>query len=124
MAISTPVEIDESQFELLADLTSSAPAFFTAIMQEYASTAVLKGKISLELAEKLILQTMIGTTRILNPGGTNFDEIINRVATKGGITEEGIKILRERLPAVFSELLDTTLSKRELIKNCIAQNET
>ena len=82
-------------------------------MQEYASTAVLKGKISLELAEKLILQTMIGTTRILDPGGTNFDEIINRVATKGGITEEGIKILRERLPAVFSELLDTTLSKRE-----------
>ncbi len=52
MAISTPVEIDESQFELLADLTSSAPAFFTAIMQEYASTAVLKGKISLELAGK------------------------------------------------------------------------
>ncbi len=67
---------------------------------------------------------MIGTARILDPGGTNFDEIINRVATKGGITEEGIKILREQLPAVFSELLDTTLSKRELIKNCIAQNET
>jgi pyrroline-5-carboxylate reductase len=46
-----------------------------------------------------------------------FDELIARVATKGGITEEGLKILDEHLPFVFDELLETTLNKHQRVKS-------
>jgi len=34
------------------------------------------------------------------------------VATKGGITEEGIRVLREKLPEIFDEFFDRTIKKR------------
>ncbi len=47
----------------------------------------------------------------------SFDEIISRVATKGGITEQGIKILENELPETFDNLFKTTLDKHEEIKD-------
>jgi len=40
---------------------------------------------------------------------------------KGGITEEGAKILDRELPAIFDELLTVTLAKRETIKQQMRQ---
>jgi pyrroline-5-carboxylate reductase len=52
---------------------------------------------------------------------TDFADLISRVATKGGITEEGVKILDRELPAIFDELLTVTLAKREKIKQQMRQ---
>jgi pyrroline-5-carboxylate reductase len=55
----------------------------------------------------------------------NFEEVINRVATKGGITEEGVKVLRAGLPEIFDELFQQTLNKRnktaEMIDNAFQE---
>jgi pyrroline-5-carboxylate reductase len=42
------------------------------------------------------------------------------VATKGGITEEGIRVLHNGLPRVYDELLDATLAKHALVRDQIA----
>ena len=42
----------------------------------------------------------------------NFEEVVTRVATKGGITEEGTKVVYEKFPAIASELFEKTLEKR------------
>jgi len=45
-----------------------------------------------------------------------FEDIIEKVATKGGITEEGVKVLESYLPKIFDEVFEKTLEKRKLIK--------
>jgi pyrroline-5-carboxylate reductase len=76
------------------------------------------------LADYLVRQTLIGTTWLLNGNDTGFDEIIGRVTTRGGITEEGIKVLDGRLPGVFDEMLEATLRKRREVREKIAEQDT
>jgi pyrroline-5-carboxylate reductase len=64
----------------------------------------------------MVLMTFLGTVRLLQGKKFGFDELITRVATKGGITEEGLKILDEHLPFVFDELLEATLNKHQWVK--------
>jgi pyrroline-5-carboxylate reductase len=123
-AIGNPVEIEERHFEIYGDLTSCAPALFAAMMQEYAAAAVRREGVPPALATFLVQQTLVGTAWLLNREDTGFDELIGRVATKGGITEEGVKALRNRLPAVYDELLDVTLAKHRLLKAEIAEKDT
>jgi pyrroline-5-carboxylate reductase len=46
----------------------------------------------------------------------NFEEMVQRVATRGGITEEGVKVFRRRLPETFDEMFEATLNKRIIVK--------
>ena len=110
--IGTAVETDEGNFDLYADLTSCAPAYIAAMMRELAGAAVRTGTIEPARAEYLLRETLIGTARILRDPRTGFDTVIARVATKGGNTEEGVKVLDARLPAVFDEVLCATRKKR------------
>lgn len=120
-AIGTPVEIEERHIEVYSDLTSCAPALFAAMMQEYAAAAVRKEGVPPALAEFLVRHAMIGTAWLLTGKETGFGDIIGRVATKGGITEEGVSVLRKRLPGVYDELLDATLAKHELVRQTVAR---
>jgi len=45
------------------------------------------------------------------------------VATRGGITEEGVKVLSGRLPAVFDEVLAATERKRLIRAKELARGE-
>jgi competence protein ComER len=119
-AIGTAVETDEGNFDLYADLTSCAPAFIAAMMREFAKSSVRTGAIEPVLAEYLVRKTLAGTARILDDDSTGFDTVIARVATKGGITEEGVKVLEARLPAVFDEVLRATEEKRRVVAEQLA----
>jgi competence protein ComER len=119
--IGKTVEVCEEDLELYADLTSCAPALISAMMSEFAAAAVRTGTIKPEMAEFLVRETMIGTSRILADTPGSFDDVIRRVATKGGITEEGITVLHNRLPAVLDDMLSSTLAKHQKIKDQIAR---
>jgi len=120
-AIGTPVEIEERHIDVYSDLTSCAPALFASMMQEYAAAAVRKEGVPPALAEYLVRHTLIGTAWLLTGKETGFDDIIRRVATKDGITEEGVNVLRSRLPGVYDELLEATLARHELVMQTIAR---
>jgi pyrroline-5-carboxylate reductase len=116
--ISLAVEAEEENFELLADLTSCAPAFISSIMQELALSAARRDSISPELAELLVMETLEGTAELLKTVNS-FEEVVRRVATKGGITEEGVKVIRKVAPAMYDDLLEVTLAKHRLVKEKI-----
>ena len=67
--------------------------------------------------EEMVLITFLGTAKLLQKNKMGFDELITRVATKGGISEEGLKVLNEQLPFVFDELFEATLNKHQLVKS-------
>jgi competence protein ComER len=122
-AIGTAVETDEDNFDLYADLTSCAPAYIAAILGELAGAAARTGTIEPALAEYLLRETLAGTARILDDERTGFGTVIERVATKGGTTEEGVKVIRARLPAVFDELLCATGKKRRAVAERVAKKK-
>lgn len=111
-------KIKEEHFDVLQDLTSCGPAFMVCMMDEFtkAASGRIKSALSLEKLESLVKDTMLGTGRLLDEKKYGFEQIIDRVATKGGITESGIKVLRARLPRMFNKLMKTTSKKRKRLR--------
>ena len=114
-------EIKETQIDLASDLSSCAPAFYAAILNNFAMLAQKHGDLTPEEIKEIIIPTAYGTAKLFMDQKTDFADLISRVATKGGITEEGVKILDRELPAIFDELLTVTLAKRETIKQQMRQ---
>jgi len=98
---------------ICSELTSCMPGFIGAIFKVMANEAKKHTKIEEMDIMKMIVETIYGTGKLLIEKQMNFDGLINRVATKGGITEEGTKIIEEKLPEIINELFEKTLEKRK-----------
>jgi len=112
-ALGDAIEVSEGNFEVLADLTSCAPGYFAAIMQEFVQAAVRR-EIPAELAERLVNRTLLGTALLLE--NESFQGLITSVATKGGITEAGVKVIQAQAPGMFDQLFQATQAKHEQVK--------
>jgi pyrroline-5-carboxylate reductase len=114
-------EIEERQIDLATDLTSCATAFYAAILSSFSAAAARHADFNEDELRELMLPTCLGTARLLLENKVDYPELISRVATKGGITAEGIKVLDSRLPEIFDLLLTVTLEKRRNIKQLMRQ---
>jgi len=117
-AIGWPVEVTEEQLDVLSDLTSCGPAYICALLREFALEASRRdGKIDRGQAEQLIRKTLIGTAALLED--MSFDELIFMVATGGGITEEGVRVIKARSPELFCSLFLATSARHRQVKDKI-----
>ncbi|HMK53896.1 MAG TPA: pyrroline-5-carboxylate reductase dimerization domain-containing protein [Methanobacteriaceae archaeon] len=103
--------IKEEDFEAASDLTSCAPAFIALIFQEFARAGYENSNLTQKEAEDLVIKTLQGTAQLLSEISSH--DLISRVATKGGITEEGLKVLEKIIPSLFQELFEVTLKKNQ-----------
>lgn len=114
--ISTVKIVSEEDLGLATELTSCMPGFIAAMFKELADSAKRRESgLTGEEVDEMVTTTLYGTAKLLCESGLSFEETLARVATKGGITEEGAKVLKSRLPAVFEEMLDVTLDKRKRV---------
>lgn len=113
--ISRPFVTTEDKISLMSDLTSSSPAIIASIMQQYAHAAARRGGISKEDAEFLIRETFTGTAKLLSENDYDFDYLISRVSTKGGITAEGVDVVEKEMPGVFDNVLQKMEVKHQYI---------
>lgn len=111
--IGEVAHVEETDFEVLADLTSCAPGYFAALLREFVLAAKCRG-IEEELAERLVKETFLGTALLLED--ESFQGLITSVATKGGITEAGVKVIREDAPAMFDRLFLATQARHDQVK--------
>jgi pyrroline-5-carboxylate reductase len=95
--ISIAKRISEDDLALSTELTSCMPGFIASMFREIADSAKRRN------------------LTLLRDRNMSFQEIVGRVATKGGITEEGVKVLESKLPSVFDELFRVTLDKRKVV---------
>ena len=116
-SISDAKIVEEENFEAGSDLTSCAPAFIAEIFMKFAEAGAKNSNFTSQETEDMVIKTLYGTAKLLHDENMGFEEVISRVATKGGITEEGVKILEKKLPDTFEELLKITLAKNKKIKN-------
>ena len=118
-SIGQIAKISEGDFEVATDLTSCAPGMIAAMFENFVGAALRHGDLAVEVAQRMVISTLLGTTKLLAERNMGFSELIDRVATKGGITEEGVKVLNRHLPAVFDEVFEKTLAKHKTMKEMV-----
>jgi pyrroline-5-carboxylate reductase len=113
--IGTVTELPESELGIGSDLASCMPGFIGAILKVMVEVAEKHTSIDKPQIIRMITETMYGTAKLLTEKEITFDNLISRVATKGGITEEGNKVIMAKLPAIIDELLEKTIEKRRIL---------
>lgn len=113
--------IDEKDFEAMGNLSSVAPALFSYLMMEYARLGAKYAQIDLQEAAAILRETMLATALTLEKDQLSFEEMINAVATEGGITQTGISDLQQEFPALAARFFKVTLAKHEATKRKIEQ---
>lgn len=94
--LDSEVSMDE-----LTPISGSGPAYFFLFSENLIQTAIQLGTPA-PLARKLVQQTLLGSA-LLASKNANFEEMIGSVASKGGITEEALKILKPSLPQLIHQ---------------------
>ncbi|MDC3417092.1 pyrroline-5-carboxylate reductase [Aquibacillus salsiterrae] len=85
--------VTEEQVKALTAITGSAPAFVYKIAQALVETG-LKSGITVSQANHLVAQMILGSASMLKTGKSP-EELIDQVATPGGSTAEGLRVLDE-----------------------------
>ncbi len=115
--ISKVKRISEEDFPFAVEITSCAPGFFASIFNEFIKASLRHNKTLREDEVKdMVVYTIYSTAKLIYDMNLSLENVIEKVATKGGITEEGIRVLEKHLPTIFDEVFEKTLEKRRVIK--------
>lgn len=110
--MGTVIELPEQEMGMGSELVSCMPGFIAAMFQELCTSAKKHTTLSENEIARMVLHTMVGTGMLMLEKEYSFEDVISRVATKGGITEEGTKVIHEQFPKVADEVFEKTLEKR------------
>lgn len=108
-------ELEEREIGMGSELVSCMPGFLGAIMDVICRSAETYTSFSKEQIVRMVSNTFDATGSLIVENGMDFDELVARVATPNGITEEGTKVIREKMPKIADEMFEVTLEKRRLI---------
>jgi pyrroline-5-carboxylate reductase len=75
-------------------IMSCGPAFVALVVDAMASAGARHG-IEATQATRLVTETMAGTAAYLDANGLDPQELMGRVATAGGVTEKGLRVLED-----------------------------
>lgn len=96
---------DEKQMDAVTALSGSGPAYFFLMMEVLEKAAISLG-LPQESARLLTLQTAFGAAKMALESGEDAATLRARVTSKGGTTEEAVKILQA---SGFQNMFDQAL---------------
>ncbi len=109
------IELPENEMGMGSELVSCMPGFIASMFDVITRSAQKHTNIPEKDIIRMVLNTMNATSELMLRGGLTFDDVVSRVATKGGITGEGTKVIYELFPDTADTLFEKTLEKRRLI---------
>ena len=102
----TVIPLDEPLLEPAMALMSCGPAFLALVAEAMAEAGARHG-LDLHQATRLVVETMAGTAAYLDANGLEPGEMRARVATPGGMTEQGLAVLEDSdLRGSFDRAID------------------
>jgi len=110
-SIGNIVPVDEVNLPAATLLSSCGPGLLAVVIEELAGATARASGLSPEEALVLTTETVAATAAYLRETGEAPRDLINEVATGGGVTEVGVKGLRERLPGVFDGTVAAMLER-------------
>lgn len=108
------IELPENEVGMGSELVSCMPGFIASIFDVICTSAESQTSIPRDQIVQMVLNTMSATGDLMLSKDLTFDGVVSRVATKGGITEEGTKVIYDMFPAAADEMFNKTLAKRKL----------
>ena len=108
------IELPENEMGMGSELVSCMPGFIASIFDVLVRSAKEHTEIPHDQVVRMVLQTMIATGELMLKKDMSFEDVVTRVATPGGITEEGTKVVYENFPETARVLFEKTLQKRKL----------
>ena len=112
--IGKVIELPEKEVGMGSELVSCMPGFIASIFDVICTSAESHTGIPREQIVKMVLNTLSATGDLMLAKDMTFDEVVERVATKGGITAEGTKVIYDMFPPAAEEMFARTLEKRRL----------
>lgn len=110
--ISSPIIISNEITRVSSDIVSCGPAFFSFLAQAFINAACKVTDIDKETATDLTEKMLIGFGDLLSKGIYTLPTLEKKVCVKGGITGEGIHVLKEaNIEEVFIQLFQATHHK-------------
>ncbi|MFH1786032.1 MAG: pyrroline-5-carboxylate reductase [archaeon] len=85
-------KVDESQLDMITGMAGNGPAYIYLITDSLAQSAVNAG-MDRETAVEFACQTVKAAATLIEESGEDPAKLINDVATPGGTTVEGLKVL-------------------------------
>lgn len=113
-SIGEVIELPENEVGMGSELVSCMPGFIASIFDVICNSAEGHTEIPKEQIVKMVLNTMSATGDLMLQKDLSFNDVVTRVATKGGITEEGTKVIYDMFPSAADEMFNKTLEKRRL----------
>ena len=93
-AVGDVVEVPEHQMDVITAVSGSGPAYFALLAEAMIEAGVLLG-LSREVSTKLVVQTMLGTAKLLRDENIHPVELRQTVTSPGGTTTRAIRELEQ-----------------------------
>lgn len=106
------IELPEKEMGIGSELVSCMPGFIAAMFDVISKSAKPHTTLPESQIIQMLLKTLVGTGELMLEKGMSFEEVVHRVATKGGITEVGAQIIYAQMPEVADELFHKTMERR------------
>jgi len=103
--------VEEEDLPPATLLSSCGPGLLAAIIEELAGATARASGLPKDQAVLLATDMVTATAAYLRETGEAPGDLIEEVATGGGVTEVGVEKFRERLPAVFDEAFAAMLER-------------
>jgi pyrroline-5-carboxylate reductase len=117
-AVGSALEVEEKWMDAVTGLSGSGPAYFLLLMEGMIDAGVLMG-LPRPIARELVVQTALGSARMLLETGKHPAELKDMITSPGGTTIRGLKVLEEAgvRGSLMSAIEAATLRSRELGKH-------
>lgn len=110
--IGNVIELTENEMGMGSELVSCMPGFIASMFDVICKSAKKHTSISDEQIISMVLNTLCSTGELMLQKNMSFEDVVSRVATKGGITEVGSRVIYDGFPDTADEMFEKTLAKR------------
>ena len=105
------VEVPESSMDAITAVSGSGPAYYALLAEAMIEAGLLLG-LSREVSTKLVVQTMLGTARLLRDENMHPVELREAVTSPGGTTTRAIRELEQAgVRAAFLNAINAAMER-------------
>ncbi|HQT81051.1 MAG TPA: pyrroline-5-carboxylate reductase [Ferrovaceae bacterium] len=121
-AVGSVIWVDhETDLDAVTAVSGSGPAYFFWMMEEMQNIAQSLG-LPQEIAQKLVLQTALGATKLASQSPDTLPMLREKVTSKGGTTEAALTILnQEHVAELLEKAILAARQKAEELGRTLSQ---
>jgi pyrroline-5-carboxylate reductase len=107
------VTVPEAYLDAVTSISGSGPAYFALVAEAMIEAGILLG-LSREISTELVIQTMLGSAKLLRDEGMHPVELREMVTSPGGTTIRAIRVLEQSgVRAAFLNAIQAAMERSQ-----------